>query len=76
VAALFPRAPSMITKYGCRTRQPPGSRILRGGRPSLVFGLVVTATDGTVFDLAATEAIQARFATPTGGRFPRPAPSR
>jgi Transposase DDE domain/Insertion element 4 transposase N-terminal len=38
---------------------------------SLVFGLVVTATDGTVFDLAATEAIQARFATPTGGRFPQ-----
>jgi hypothetical protein len=38
---------------------------------SLVFGLVVTATDGTVFDLAATTAIQARFATPTGGRFPQ-----
>jgi hypothetical protein len=38
---------------------------------SLVFGLLVTATDGTVFDLAATEAIGARFATPTGGRFPQ-----
>ncbi len=38
---------------------------------SLVFGLLVTATDGTVFDLAATEAIQVRFATPAGGRFPQ-----
>ncbi|MBM0240462.1 IS4 family transposase, partial [Micromonospora sp. ATA32] len=38
---------------------------------SLVFGLLVTATDGTVFDLAATDAIRARFATPTGGRFPQ-----
>lgn len=38
---------------------------------SLVFGLLVTATDGTVFDLAATDAIQARFATPAGGRFPQ-----
>lgn len=38
---------------------------------SLVFGLLVTATDGTVFDLAATEAMRARFATPAGGRFPQ-----
>lgn len=38
---------------------------------SLVFGLLVTATDGTVFDLAATEAIRERFATPSGGRFPQ-----
>jgi hypothetical protein len=36
---------------------------------SLVFGLVVTAVDGTVFDLAATDAILARFAVPSGGRF-------
>lgn len=38
---------------------------------SLVFGFLVTATDGTVFDLAATDAMRARFATPSGGRFPQ-----
>ena len=38
---------------------------------SLLFGLVVTAVDGTVFDLAATDAIRERFATPSGGRFPQ-----
>ena len=37
---------------------------------SMMFGLLVTATDGTVFDLAATDTIQARHATPQGGRFP------
>jgi Insertion element 4 transposase N-terminal/Transposase DDE domain len=41
------------------------------GGQSLLFGLVVTAFDGTVFDLAATAAIAARFATPAGGRFPQ-----
>jgi Insertion element 4 transposase N-terminal len=38
---------------------------------SVVFGLVLTAVDGTVLDLAATDAIRARFATPSGGRFPQ-----
>jgi len=38
---------------------------------SRVFGLVVTAVDGTVFDLAATDAMRERFATPSGGRFPQ-----
>jgi hypothetical protein len=38
---------------------------------SLLFGLVVTAVDGTVFDLAATDAIRERFATPSGGRYPQ-----
>jgi len=38
---------------------------------AVVFGLVLTAVDGTVLDLAATQAIQARFATPSGGRFPQ-----
>ena len=38
---------------------------------SVVFGLVVTAVDGTVFDLAATDAVRGRFATPSGGRFPQ-----
>src|SRR5664280_2830796 len=36
-----------------------------------VFGLIVTAVDGTVFDLAATGSIRKRFATPSGGRFPQ-----
>jgi hypothetical protein len=46
-----------------------------GQRPTLpgatVFGLLVTAFDGTVIDLPATAAIEAEFATPSGGRFPQ-----
>jgi hypothetical protein len=38
---------------------------------SLMFGLVLTAVDGTVFDLAAAEAIRQRYATPSGGRYPQ-----
>jgi hypothetical protein len=36
-----------------------------------VFGMVATATDGTVFDLAAADDVAGRFATPAGGRFPQ-----
>ncbi|WP_322752039.1 MULTISPECIES: IS4 family transposase, partial [unclassified Frankia] len=36
-----------------------------------VFGLVVTATDGTVFDAPAADGVAERFATPSGGRFPQ-----
>jgi len=36
-----------------------------------VFGLVVTAVDGTVVDLADTARIRERYATPSGGRFPQ-----
>jgi len=35
------------------------------------FGLYLTAFDGTVVDLAATETIGAVFATPSGGRYPQ-----
>ena len=35
------------------------------------FGLLLSAVDGTVFDLPATDAIKARFAVPSGGRFPQ-----
>jgi len=38
---------------------------------SLMFGLVLTAVDGTVFDLAAADLIQQRYATPSGGRYPQ-----
>lgn len=38
---------------------------------SLMFGLVLTAVDGTVFDLAAAEAIRLRYATPSAGRYPQ-----
>jgi Insertion element 4 transposase N-terminal len=41
------------------------------GPESYAFGLLVTAFDGTVFDLAATAEIQQEFATPSGGRFPQ-----
>jgi hypothetical protein len=36
-----------------------------------VFGLVVTAVDGTVIDLAATAAVGERFAVRSAGRFPQ-----
>ena len=36
-----------------------------------VFGLVVTAVDGTVVDLADTAQIRERYATPSRGRFPQ-----
>ena len=49
-----------------------GARPDPGDLPGLrAFGLVVTAVDGTVVDLAATDPIRARFATPAGGRFPQ-----
>jgi hypothetical protein len=67
---------------GARARLPP--RVLRevfeaGARACVgleasglrVFGLVVTAVDGTVIDLAATDDVAGRFATPSGGRFPQ-----
>lgn len=36
-----------------------------------VFGLVVTAVDGTVVDLADTAEMRERYATPSAGRFPQ-----
>jgi hypothetical protein len=36
-----------------------------------IFGLLVTAVDGTVFDVARTKEMRGRFATPWGGRFPQ-----
>ncbi len=41
------------------------------GPGSYAFGLLVTAFDGTVFDLAATADITAELATPSAGRFPQ-----
>lgn len=38
---------------------------------STAFGLVLTAFDGTVGDLAATGVIEDQFAVPSGGRYPR-----
>ncbi|MFC7280249.1 transposase domain-containing protein [Paractinoplanes rhizophilus] len=41
------------------------------GAESYAFGLLVTAIDGTVFDLADTAEMRSGFATPTNGRFPQ-----
>lgn len=41
------------------------------GVESYAFGLLVTAIDGTVFDLADTAEMRAGFATPSKGRFPQ-----
>lgn len=41
------------------------------GPESYAFGLLVTAIDGTVFDLAGTAAMRERFTTPSKGRFPQ-----
>lgn len=55
---------NLFTVLASRTLKEPA----RGQRR---FGLLLTAVDGTVFDLAATSAIAARFAVPAGGRFPQ-----
>ena len=41
------------------------------GAGSYVFGLLLTAFDGTVLDLAATGDIAAAYATPSGGKYPQ-----
>lgn len=41
------------------------------GAESYAFGLLVTAIDGTVFDLADTAEMRVGFTTPTKGRFPQ-----
>lgn len=41
------------------------------GAESYAFGPLVTAIDGTVFDLADTTAMRAGFTTPAKGRFPQ-----
>jgi Insertion element 4 transposase N-terminal/Transposase DDE domain len=41
------------------------------GPESFAFGLLLTAFDGTVFDLAASADIAAQFATPSGGKYPQ-----
>jgi hypothetical protein len=73
---------SAVALSGARARLPVA--VMRGlfeagaarcgiepGCGQRVFGLLVTAVDGTVFDVAATTAMRARFATPSGGRFPQ-----
>ena len=47
------------------------ARMPEPGSECYAFGLLVTAFDGTVVDLAATGAMGAVFATPRGGRFPQ-----
>jgi Transposase DDE domain/Insertion element 4 transposase N-terminal len=41
------------------------------GAESYAFGLLVTAIDGTVFDLADTTPMRTGFTTPSKGRFPQ-----
>jgi hypothetical protein len=41
------------------------------GAECYAFGFLVTAIDGTVFDLADTNEMRAAFTTPAGGRFPQ-----
>lgn len=64
-ARLSPEVLRAVFEAGARRGLDLGTR---GPR---VFGLVVTAVDGTVFDLAADDRIAKRFATPSGGRFPQ-----
>jgi hypothetical protein len=64
-----------------RTRLPPTSMqavfthtaavMPAAGPGSHAFGLLLTAFDGTVLDLAATGDIAAEFATPSGGKYPQ-----
>lgn len=55
--------PAVFTGMAARMPSP--------GVECFVFGLLVTAFDGTVFDLADTAAVRQAFATPSGGRFPQ-----
>jgi hypothetical protein len=41
------------------------------GTGSYAFGLLLTAFDGTVLDLAATGDLAAAYATPSGGKYPQ-----
>lgn len=50
------------------TAAADGDEVPPGGT---AFGLELTAFDGTVADLAASQEIAAEFATPSGGRFPQ-----
>lgn len=60
---------AVLRELFTRTAVGVGAQVAAVG--SLAFGFVVTAVDGTVFDLAATDQVRARFATPSGGRFPQ-----
>lgn len=63
------RLPVAVLRALFETAAAAGEQVTATG--SGVFDLVVTAADGTVFDLAASEDMTARFATPSGGRFPQ-----
>ena len=78
----YPGPPSAAALSQARTRlagQPLRELFVRtaagGQHPvtagSHLFGFVVTAFDGTVLDLAATDDNIAEFAVPTGGRYPQ-----
>ncbi len=74
-------APTGQALSTARTRLPPetmqavfehtASVTPPAGPSSYAFGLLLTAFDGTVFDLAATADIAAEFAIPSAGRYPQ-----
>lgn len=62
------RVPRQVTRQVFTT----SARVMpQTGARCYAFGLLVTAIDGTVFDLADTDAMRERFTTPTKGRFPQ-----
>lgn len=62
------RVPAQTLRYLFETTSHADHADVPGGT---LFGLVMTAFDGTVWDLAATDANQTGYATPTGGRYPQ-----
>ena len=62
-ARLSPKVLREVFRAGAARLDPTGELT--------VFGLIATAVDGTVFDLAAEDAVSARYATPSGGACPQ-----
>lgn len=71
-AAAVSKARSRVSAAVLAQVFTAGARALPPAGPQCyAFGLLVTAIDGTVFDLADTAQMRQRFATPSGGRFPQ-----
>ncbi len=63
-ARLDPSSMRAVFEHAAAVMPPAGAG-------SYAFGLLLTAFDGTVLDLAATGDIAAAYATPSGGKYPQ-----
>jgi hypothetical protein len=71
-AAAVSKARARIDAVVMRQVFTASAQVMPAAGPQCyTFGLLVTAIDGTVFDLADTDQMRAEFTTPAGGRFPQ-----